>query len=83
MIKEAYGKAFMGRLGVFELHKLFREGRERVKDDSRFEHPSTSKTNQNVLQGKNLLNNDGRRSIRMIADELSIPETQVFEIVTP
>ncbi|GFU77244.1 hypothetical protein TNCV_4126211 [Trichonephila clavipes] len=31
---------------------------------------------------KNLLNRDRRMGIRMTADELSVPQTQVFEIVT-
>jgi histone-lysine N-methyltransferase SETMAR len=82
MIKEAYGDAAMGRSGVFEWHKLFREGRERVEDDDRSGRPSTSKTNENVSRVKNLLNSDRRMSIRMIADDLNIPQTQVFEIVT-
>ncbi|GFU23161.1 hypothetical protein TNCV_3515971 [Trichonephila clavipes] len=34
-IKEAYGDAAMSRFSVFEWHKLFREGKERVKDDNR------------------------------------------------
>ncbi|GFW52190.1 uncharacterized protein TNCV_2426371 [Trichonephila clavipes] len=46
------------------------------------EHPSTNKTNQNASRVKNLLNSDRRMSIRMIDGELSIPQTQVFEIVT-
>uniref|UniRef100_U3I6B1 Mos1 transposase HTH domain-containing protein n=1 Tax=Anas platyrhynchos platyrhynchos TaxID=8840 RepID=U3I6B1_ANAPP len=81
MIKEAYGDAAMGRLGVFEWHKLFREGRERVEDNDCSGCPSTSKTNENVLRVKNLLNHDRRMSIRMLADDLSIPQTQVFEMV--
>ena len=82
MIKEAYGDAAMARSGVFEWHKLFREGRERVEDDDHTGRPSTSKTNENVSRVQTLLNSDRRMSIRMIADELSIPQTQVFEIVT-
>jgi len=71
----------MGRSCVFEWHKLFREGRERVEDDDRSGHPSTSKTNENVSRVKHLLNHDRRMSSRMIADDLSIPQTQVFEMV--
>ncbi|XP_075526924.1 protein GVQW3-like [Dermacentor variabilis] len=82
MIKEANGDAAMGRSGVFEWHKLFREGRERVEDDDRCGCPSTSKTNENVSREKNLLNSDRWMSITMIADDLSIPQTQVFKIVT-
>uniref|UniRef100_A0A8C3CC15 Transposase n=1 Tax=Cairina moschata TaxID=8855 RepID=A0A8C3CC15_CAIMO len=81
MIKEAYGDAAMGRSGVFEWHKLFREGRERVEDDDRSRRLSTSKINENVSRVKNLLNHDHRMSIRMIADDLSIPQTQIFEMV--
>ncbi|XP_071879535.1 protein GVQW3-like [Anas platyrhynchos] len=81
MIKEAYGDAAMGRLGVFEWRKLFREGRERVGDDDHSGRPLTSKTNENVLRVKNLLNRVHRMSIRMIVDDLSIPQTQVFEMV--
>nr|XP_027306070.1 protein GVQW3 [Anas platyrhynchos] len=81
VIKEAYGDAAMGRSGVFEWHKLFREGRERVEDDDRSGCPSTIKTNENVSRVKNLLNRDRRMSIRMIAYDLSIPQTQVFEMV--
>ncbi|KAJ8958578.1 hypothetical protein NQ318_016299 [Aromia moschata] len=82
MTKEAYGDAAMRRSGVFEWHKLFREGRERAEDDDRSGRPWTSKTNENVSRVKNLLNDDRRMSMRMIADELSIPQTQPFEIVT-
>ncbi|GFY56725.1 hypothetical protein TNIN_319221 [Trichonephila inaurata madagascariensis] len=39
-------------------------------------------TNQNVSRVKTILSSDRRMSIRMIADELSIPQTQVYEIVT-
>ncbi|XP_068526633.1 protein GVQW3-like [Anas acuta] len=81
MIKKVYGDAAMGRSGVFEWHKLFREGRERVEDDDRSGHPSTSKTNKNMSRVKNLPNRHCRMSIRMIADDLSIPQTQVFEMV--
>ncbi|GFW24708.1 uncharacterized protein TNCV_2405711 [Trichonephila clavipes] len=68
--------------GVFEWHKLFRVSRERVEDDDRSGCPSNSEINQNVSRVKNLLNSDCKMSIRMIAEELNIPQTQEFEIVT-
>ncbi|GFU22629.1 protein GVQW3 [Trichonephila clavipes] len=79
MIKEDYGDAAMGRSDVFEWHKLFRDGRERVEDDDHSGRTSTNKTNQKVSRGKRLLNSDRRMSIRMIADELSIPQTIVTQ----
>lgn len=63
-------------------HKLSQGGRERVADDDRSGRFSTSKTDENVLQMKNLLNNDHRMGIRMIADDFSIHPTQVCEILT-
>jgi hypothetical protein len=36
MLTEMYGKEMMSRTRVFEWHKLFKDRREKVKDD---EHP--------------------------------------------
>ncbi|GFX45351.1 uncharacterized protein TNCV_1026111 [Trichonephila clavipes] len=51
-------------------------------DDAHSGRSSTSKTNQYVSRVKLLQNSDRRMSIRMLVDELSIPETQVLEIMT-
>ncbi|GFX54397.1 protein GVQW3 [Trichonephila clavipes] len=67
MIKEAYGDAAMRISCVFEWHKLFQEGRERVGNNDRSGSPSTSKTNQNVSRVNNVLNSGRRMSIRKIA----------------
>ncbi|GFW81362.1 uncharacterized protein TNCV_377101 [Trichonephila clavipes] len=83
MVKHSCGEAAMGRSGVFEWHKLFQEGRERVKDDDRSVLPFARKTNQNVSRVQHLLNSDVRMSIIMTANELSISQTQVFEIAIP
>ncbi|GFX71502.1 hypothetical protein TNCV_2694901 [Trichonephila clavipes] len=70
----------MGRWGVFEWHKLFREGSERVEDDDRSGRPPTSKTNQNVLRVKSFENNDLKRSIRMIADKPRLGPSALFSV---
>ncbi|GFW96087.1 hypothetical protein TNCV_958011 [Trichonephila clavipes] len=62
--------------------RLVKVDTERVEDNDHSGRPSTSKTNQNVSRVKNLQNSDRRMSIRMIADEPDIPQTQVFKIVT-
>ncbi|PRD27081.1 UNVERIFIED_CONTAM: hypothetical protein NCL1_36332 [Trichonephila clavipes] len=59
-----------------------KEGRERVEAEDRSGRPSASMTKQNVSRVKNLLNNNRKMSIRMIADEMSIPQHQEFETVT-
>lgn len=81
MIKETYSDSAMARSAVFRWHKLFRESREREEVYGRSGRLSTSKTNENVSRVKNVLNSDRRMSIRMIVDELSIPQFQVFQIV--
>ncbi|GFX67545.1 uncharacterized protein TNCV_3932871 [Trichonephila clavipes] len=82
MNKETYGNAAMSKLGVFKWHKLSRVGRERVADDDHSGHPSITKANKNVLRVKDLLNRDCRVDVGMIACEISIPQTQMCEIVT-
>ena len=82
MIKSAYGVDAMGRLSVFEWHKLFREGREQVEDDKRSGRPSSSKSSENLVKVKNVLSSDRRLSVRMIFKLLNLPKSTVHEIVT-
>ena len=48
LIEKAYGDAALSRTTIFEWHKRFREGRERVKDDERSGRPTTSRTDDNM-----------------------------------
>ncbi|KAJ8950985.1 hypothetical protein NQ318_006369 [Aromia moschata] len=48
MIKSAYEDDTMDRSSVFEWHKLFRQGREKVEDDQRSGQPSTIKNDENI-----------------------------------
>ncbi|XP_011858412.1 PREDICTED: putative uncharacterized protein FLJ37770 [Vollenhovia emeryi] len=82
LIKAAYGDNAMSRSGVFEWHKLFREGREEVEDAQRSGRTSTTKSDENVARVKTLLNSDRRLSLSLISEELGIAKTQVYEIVT-
>ncbi|KAJ8961193.1 hypothetical protein NQ318_008876 [Aromia moschata] len=50
MIKSAYGDDAMDRSSVFELHKLFHEGREKVEDDQRSGRVSTTKNDENMVK---------------------------------
>lgn len=72
MIKDAYSAA-MGRSGGFGWQKLFRERQKRMEGDDRSGGPSSSKTDENLLRVKNLVNNDRGMSIRMIAGDLGNP----------
>ncbi|KAJ8941167.1 hypothetical protein NQ318_010871 [Aromia moschata] len=73
MIKSAYGDDAMGRSSVFEWHKLFREGREKVEDDQRSGRRSTIKNDENMVKIKNLLNSGRSLSVRMISEHLNLP----------
>lgn len=80
MIKEDCGDVAISRSGVFERLKLIREDRERVLDDDHTGCPSTSKTDKNVSRGKNLpFNSDRRMRVKMIVDDLRLPQPQAFE----
>lgn len=49
-----------------------------MKDD---DHPRRSWTSENVLRVKKLLDSERGMSIRLIGDELGIPQNPVFDIV--
>lgn len=68
--------------GVFECHKLSREGSGRMEDDNRSGRSLPNKPDENVSRTKNLLSTYPRMSIRMIVDDLSIPQAQAYEFVT-
>lgn len=72
----------MSRSSIFEWHKLFREGRELVEDDQRAGRPLTSRTDDNVLKIKQLLNSDRRLGIKLISDEMNLSYGTVQRIIT-
>ena len=82
MIQETYKEEAMSRAMVFMWHKRFKEGRKDFEDDDRAGRPSTSRTDENVVKVRELLNNDRRLSVRLIAEELGLGQTTVFKLVT-
>nr|XP_012148625.1 PREDICTED: putative uncharacterized protein FLJ37770 [Megachile rotundata] len=82
MTKSAYKEDALSDQQVFRWHKAFLKGREKVDDEDRAGRPSTITTANNVTRVKELLNSDRRLSVRLMADMLNIPETQVYGIVT-
>ncbi|KAJ8935472.1 hypothetical protein NQ318_009597 [Aromia moschata] len=82
MIKTAYKEDALSDRQVSRWHKAFLDGREEVDDEDRAGRPSTTTTADNVTRVRELLNSDRRLSVRLMADMLTIPKTQVYEIVT-
>ena len=81
MLTEVYGEECMSRARVFEWHKRFCEGREDVEDDERSGRPCTSKTDENVQKVEEIVRNDRRLSIRMIAEMVHIDKETVRQIL--
>lgn len=81
-LQEVYGDNSLKEPTVNKWLKRFREGREDVKDDQRSGRPSTSSSEENVERIRGCVLKDRRLTVRMIAEELSIPKTIVHEILT-
>ncbi len=60
MIQEDYQEEAMSRAMVFMWRKRFENGREDVEDDNRTGRPSTSRTEENLLNLRELLSTDHR-----------------------
>ena len=69
MLTVAYGESTLSKKNVY---KLFQEGRENVNDEPRSGRPSTSKTDENVQEVKEIVLKNRRITIREIADDLNI-----------
>lgn len=81
MLTQVYGKECMSRARVFEWHKRFSEGRDDVEDDDRCGRPCTSRTDSIVKRIEQIVQNDRRLSIRMIAEMVSIDKETVRQIL--
>ncbi|KYN13102.1 hypothetical protein ALC57_14709, partial [Trachymyrmex cornetzi] len=67
---------------VYKWYKLFQEGREYVNNEPRSGHPSTSKTDENVQEVKEIVLKNRRITIREIADDLNISFGSCQSILT-
>src|SRR5215469_14765619 len=81
-LKRAYGEHALSRTQVFMWHKAFLDGRDSVEDEPRSGRPCTSKTEENVTTGRNLVRSDRRLKVRMISSVLNLNRQNVHEILT-
>ena len=82
LLRTAYGDAVCSSAQVLGWHKAFKNGRESVEDEQPAGCPSTSRTENNVARVKAVLDRDGRLSVRLIAEDVGLPKTDVRRIIT-
>jgi hypothetical protein len=82
LLRTAYGDAVLCSAQVFRWHKAFNDGRECVGDDQRAGRPSTARTENNVARMKVVLDKGRRMNVRLIAEEVGLPKTDVHRIIT-
>jgi len=82
LLQEGYGDDTMSTTRLFEWRRIFKEGREEVKDDHWSGSSSTSRTEENVQRVREKVWSDHRFSVRMIADELDMNSERVWKIIT-
>ena len=82
LLRTAYGDAALSSSQVLRWYKAFKDGREGIEDEQRAGHPSTSRTGKNVARVKAVLDRDRRLSVRLMAEEVGLPKTDVHRIIT-
>jgi hypothetical protein len=65
---------------VFGWHKAFKGGRESVEDEQHAGRNSAARTENNVARVKAVLGRDRRLNVRLIAEEVGLPKTDVHRI---
>jgi hypothetical protein len=73
LLRTADGDIVLSSAQVLWWHKAFKAGRESVEDEQRAGRPSTSSPETNVARVKAVLDTDRRLSVRLIAEEVGLP----------
>ncbi|KAJ4448244.1 hypothetical protein ANN_10258 [Periplaneta americana] len=71
----------VSRKCVYDWFKRFREGKETIEDEPRSGRPSTSRTPEMIEKVRQMLAQDRRLTLRLIAEELDISKDTVHTIV--
>ena len=82
MLKIAFREEAMGRTQTYEWLKRFTEGRTSNDNDPRSGRPSTSKTDDNVANVREVIGSNRRLTVREVAEKVSISKTVCHEILT-
>ncbi|KAJ4440585.1 hypothetical protein ANN_08730 [Periplaneta americana] len=77
MLVQVYGREAVSRKCVYEWFKRFREGKETIEDEPRSGRPSTSRTPEMIEKVRQMLAQDRRLTLRLIAEELDISKDTI------
>ncbi|KAG5315500.1 MOS1T transposase, partial [Pseudoatta argentina] len=81
MLQKCYGDDTLSKTQVYQWYERFKSGREAVEDDARPGRPSTSKTDENVDEIRQLLIENRKLTIREIAETTNISFGSVQSIL--
>jgi histone-lysine N-methyltransferase SETMAR len=81
LVQKAYRNEALNRSKVFSWYTRFREGRELLEDDESGGRPKSTRTDVNIAAVADLVKNDRRIALRMIAESLNIPKSVVLRIL--
>jgi len=82
LLRTAYGDVVLSSAQVFRWHKVFKDGRNSVEDEQRAGRPLTSRSVKNVARVKAVPYRDRHLNVRLIAEEVGLPKTDVHQIIT-
>ena len=80
MLVQVYGREAMVRKCVYKWFKRFREGKETTEDESRSGRPLTSRTPEMIEKVWQMLAQDRRLALRLIAEEFGITKNMTHTI---
>ncbi|UYV76190.1 hypothetical protein LAZ67_13002977 [Cordylochernes scorpioides] len=72
MLTVAYGEATLDRSNVYRWYNMFSEGREDVNDEERAGRPSTSTTDEKIIEVEKIILANRRITVREVAEDLNI-----------
>ncbi|KAG5348132.1 SETMR methyltransferase, partial [Acromyrmex charruanus] len=81
ILQKCYGDDTLSKTQVYQWYECFKSGREAVEDDARPGRPSTSKTDENVDEIRQLLIENRKLTIREIAETTNISFGSVQSIL--
>ena len=74
MLVQVQGREAVRRKCVYEWFKRFRKGKETTEEEPRSSRPSTSRTPEIIEKVRQMLAQDRRLTLRLIAEELGISQ---------